>query len=364
MLRVPFHNLKPKSASDEAEIWHAMERVLRSGRYILGPELEVFEHAFARYCGVRHCIGTASGLDALAMIVCAAGLQAGDEVLVPANSFIATYLALTMHGLVPVLMEPDPQTFLVDPDQLEQNLSSRTKAILLVHLYGRCVDMAPINNFAERHGLMVFEDAAQAHGATWQGKRTGGLGRAAGFSYYPTKNLGALGDAGAITTDDSELADRIRTIRNYGSREKYVHARQGINSRLDELQAAILTVKLKHLDEQNRRRQALARRYLHEIHNDFVQLPEAGPLGSNVWHLFVVRTPQRERLQAHLEQSGIQTAIHYPIPPHRQEAYPQWRHLRLPITEQLHREVLSLPLNPGMSDEDASLVIASLNRFR
>ncbi len=361
--RVPFLDLKTEQKTDEVEIREAMERVVQSGCYILGPELEAFEHAFAAYCGVSYCIGTACGLDALSLMVRAMGLQPGDEVLVPANSFIATYLALTQEGLDPVLMEPDPETFLLDPSRLHLHLTLRTRAILVVHLYGRCADMAPIQAFADRHGLLVLEDAAQAHGAQWEGRRVGSLGHAAGFSFYPTKNLGSLGDGGAVTTDDPRLAERIRMLRNYGSLEKYVHLVQGVNSRLDELQAAILSTRLKHLDTRNQRRQALALRYLREVRNPSLLLPAAAASDAHVWHLFVVRTEQRTRLRVHLETAGIQTAIHYPIPPHHQAAYPQWESLSLPITEQLHHQVLSLPLNPGMTDDDATNVIESLNGF-
>jgi dTDP-4-amino-4,6-dideoxygalactose transaminase len=354
-------NLGRLNAPYQTAMRQAMERVAASGWYVLGREVEAFEEEFARYCGVRHCIGVANGLDALTLILRAYDFPPGSEVIVPANTYIASVLAVTGAGLRPVLVEPDGATCNLDPALVEQHLTPRTRAILAVHLYGRCADTPRLRGLARQHGLRLIEDAAQAHGATRGGHRAGALGDAAGFSFYPTKNLGALGDAGAVTTDDDALAQKIRALRNYGSREKYVNEYPGVNSRLDELQAAILRVKLAHLDDENRRRRHLARRYLEAIRHPIIQLPPADGVDDSAWHLFVIRHPERDRLMRYLAEQGVDTKVHYPIPPHHQDAYPEYRHLRLPLTERLHREVLSLPLHPQLTNAEAEQVVAAVN---
>ena len=358
---IPFLDLKRINTSHQEAIRAATERVLQSGWYILGQEVSAFERAFAQYCGSRHCIGVANGLEALTLVLKAWSFAPGSEVIVPSNAYIASVLSVTQASLVPVFVEPDPHTYLLDPARIEAALTPRTKAILPVHLYGRCCSMTAINAVAHRHGLLVLEDAAQAHGAVHDGRRAGNLGHAAGWSFYPSKNLGALGDAGAITTDDDDLADRLRALRNYGSAQKYVNEYVGYNSRLDELQAAVLSAKLPSLDAENKRRRALARLYLTGITNPAVRLPPADQIDQDVWHLFVVKHPQRDALREHLRERGIGTDVHYPIPPHQQRAYAQYAHLSLPISEQLHREVLSLPLNPTLTDEEVMVIIDAVN---
>lgn len=358
---IPFLDLKRTNAIHQDAIRAAMERVLQSGWYVLGPEVGAFEQAFARYCGTRHCIGVANGLEALTLVLKAWAFAPNSEVIVPSNAYVASVLSVTQAGLVPVFVEPDPHTHLLDPTRIEAALTTRTKAILPVHLYGRCCDMTAINAVALRYGLLVLEDAAQAHGAVHEGRWAGNLGDAAGWSFYPTKNLGALGDAGAITTSDDALADRLRALRNYGSAQKYVNEYAGYNSRLDELQAAILLAKLPGLAAENSRRRALARLYLTGITNPDVVLPPADQPDRDAWHLFVVRHPRRDALRAHLREQGIGTDVHYPTPPHRQPAYAPFAHLSLPISEQLHREVVSLPLNPTLTDEDMGFIIYAVN---
>ena len=360
---IPFLDLKQINQQHNETIRQAVERVLASGWYILGREVETFERQFAEYCQTRHCIGVANGLDALTLVLKAWGFQAGSEVLVASNAYIASVLSITHAGLTPVFVEPDPRTYLLDPDRIETAITSRTRAILPVHLYGRCCDMDPILELAQRYELRVLEDAAQTHGAIYKGKPAGSIGDAAGWSFYPSKNLGALGDAGAITTNDDALADRLRALRNYGSAQKYVNAYVGHNSRLDELQAAILSVKLPLLNPENARRQMLAQHYLTGIRNPDVLLPPADQPEQDSWHLFVIRHPRRDALRAYLAERGVGTEVHYPIPPHRQDAYASFSCLSLPISEQLHREVLSLPLNPALTDEDVGYVIDMINQF-
>ena len=335
----------------------------RSGWYILGRELQSFEKAFADYCGVRHCVGVANGLDALTLILKAWDFPADSEVVVPANTYIASILAITQAGYRAVLVEPDPHTMLLDPLRIESAITLRTRAIMVVHLYGKCCDMDAIQPLADRYGLKLIEDAAQAHGATCGGRKAGNLGDAAGFSFYPTKNLGALGDAGAITTSDDELADRLTALRNYGSFRKYYNEYVGYNSRLDELQAAILSAKLPFLEAENNRRRQLAERYLAELDLPDLTLPPAETIAQDAWHLFVVRHPDRDRLMEHLTRQGIGTTIHYPVPPHQQKAYADWNSLSLPITEQIHREVLSLPLSPVLRNDEVQRVIEAVNEF-
>lgn len=344
-------------------IQRAMQRVAASGWYVLGGEGEAFEREFARYCGTAHAVGVANGLDALTLVFRAYDFPPGSEVVVPANTYIASILAVTGAGLTPVFVEPDERTCNLDPARVEAHLTPRTRAILAVHLYGRCADATALGEIARRHGLKLVEDAAQAHGATHGGRRAGNLGDAAGFSFYPTKNLGALGDAGAVTTNDDDLARKIRSLRNYGSREKYVNEFAGVNSRLDEMQAAILGEKLPHLDAENRRRRQLARFYLDAIRHPNVRLPPADTIDCDAWHLFVIRHPERDRLLAHLASRGVDAKIHYPIPPHHQAAYADYRHLSLPITERIHREVLSLPLHPQLTDAEAEQVAEAVNQM-
>jgi dTDP-4-amino-4,6-dideoxygalactose transaminase len=365
---IPFLDLKKINSRNYLEIEESLTRVLHSGWYITGNELASFEANFATYCGVPHCIGTANGLDALRLIFRAyleMGLmEEGDEVIVPAHTFIASILAVTDNLLMPVLVEPDPVTFNIDPDAIESRITPRTKAILPVHLYGQPASMTEIKALAAEYDLKMIEDAAQAHGAYYQGKRTGSLGDAAAFSFYPAKNLGALGDGGAVTTADDELAACIRSLGNYGSAQKYHNQYQGLNSRLDELQAAVLSVKLKYLGADNARRQAIAERYLTEIENEAIVLPRVAPDRTHVWHLFVVRVQERKHFQDYMEAVGIQTAVHYPVPPHRQKAYPDLADLSLPLTEQLAREVVSIPMSPVLTAEEVETVIKAVNEYR
>lgn len=368
---IPFLDLKRINEPHQLAIQKAIERVLASGWYILGREVGAFERQFADYCQARHCIGVANGLDALTLVLNAWNFPANSEVIVASNAYIASVLSITQAGLVPVFVEPDPNTYLLDPARIEIAITSRTKAILPVHLYGRCCDMDSINTLAKRYNVKVLEDAAQAHGATYLRRETGGtysragnLGDAAGWSFYPSKNLGALGDAGAITTNDDELAEKLRALRNYGSTHKYVNDYIGRNSRLDELQAAVLSAKLPSLEQENARRRVLASRYIRGIENPNVMLPLANQLEQDAWHLFVIQHPQRDDFRAYLRERGIGTDIHYPIPPHHQQAYATFAHLSLPIAEQLHRDVLSLPLNPTLTDEDVTYIIDTINLKR
>lgn len=338
---------------------------MESGRYILGPEVDSFEREFAAYCGASHCLGVGNGLDALVLILRGYGIGTGDEVIVPSNTFIATWLAVSMTGARPVPVEPDPATFNLDPARIENSVTPRTRAIIAVHLYGLPADMGGINEVARMRRLKVIEDAAQAHGACYLGRRAGGLGDAAAFSFYPAKNLGAFGDGGAVVTDDVQLADRIAAQRNYGSRTRYEHESQGGNSRLDEVQAALLRVRLRLLDEWNERRRACARLYLSLLAGLPLTLPLEPAGTKHVWHLFVVRTPRREALQRFLEARGVGTHIHYPHPPHLQPAY---RELgigvgALPVSERMHQEVLSLPIGPHLREEDVRYVAGAIVEF-
>jgi len=365
---VPFLNLKEITARHRSELLAAAARVIDSGWFIHGREHEAFEQEFPASTGGGRAIGVANGLDALTLVLRAwiqkGILHEGDEVIVPANTYIASVLAITENRLVPVLVEPDDRTFNLDPSRLGEALTSRTRVLLPVHLYGQAADMEAICTFATRHRLLVLEDCAQAHGAMFGGKRVGLWGDAAGFSFYPGKNLGALGDGGAIVTRDPILADHLRALRNYGSHLKYQNRYQGPNSRLDELQCALLRVKLTHLDDDNHRRRTIALRYRNGICNPAVRLPQvARDESSHVWHLFVVRVDLREAFVQHLQAAGIQTVVHYPIPPHRQECYPGLHSLDLPLTSAIHREVVSLPISPVLSDADVDTVIAAVNAY-
>ncbi len=364
---ISFLDVKGINAQYRTEILEAMTRVFDQGTYILGKEVELFEQEFAAYCGSRHAIGVANGLDALILILQAykeLGVMVdGDEVIVPANTYIASILAISKAGMVPILVEPDIKTYNIDPLFIEQKITQRTKAILPVHLYGRPADMDPVLALARKYNLKVIEDAAQAHGAYYKGKRVGNLGDAAGFSFYPGKNLGAVGDGGAVTTSDDALADAIKALRNYGSHKKYYNLYKGYNSRLDELQAALLRVKLRHLDDENQRRNAVASRYSQEIVNARIVKPDVKTDGSQVWHLYVVRTPERERFQKYLLDNGVQTVIHYPVAPHHQPAYKEWHAMKFPVSELIHREVLSLPISPVMTGDQVSVVIKVVNAY-
>jgi dTDP-4-amino-4,6-dideoxygalactose transaminase len=362
---VPFLDLKAPYLELQTEIDEAVRRVLASGWYLLAGELESFEEAFALYTGAKLCVGVANGLDALHLSLRAMGIGPGDEVIVPSNTYIATWLGVTHAGASPVPVEPDERTYNISPHVIEAAITSRTKAILPVHLYGQSADMEPILELARSYGIKVLEDAAQAHGACYRGRKVGAIGLATTWSFYPTKNLGALGDAGAITTNDDDLADKLRVLRNYGSRVKYVNEVVGHNSRLDEVQAAVLSVKLGYLDKWNARRVKIAARYLGGLENTSLDLPYVDQSSQPAWHLFVVRTPERDALRAHLHANGIHTMIHYPIPPHLQDAYAslQIREGSLPISESIHREVLSLPMGPHMTDDQVERVIETIRQF-
>jgi dTDP-3-amino-3,4,6-trideoxy-alpha-D-glucose transaminase len=365
--RVPFLDLGAAHAELRDELDAALLRVAHGGRYLLGPELEAFEAEFAAYCGARHCVAVGSGLDALELGLVALGVGPGDEVVVPANTFVATWLAVSRAGALPVPVEPDPNTGNLDVSRLEAAITPRTRCILPVHLYGQPCDMEGVLAVARRHGLPVLDDAAQAHGALHRGRRVGTLADCTAWSFYPGKNLGAMGDGGAVTSDDDALADAVRLRRNYGSRPKYANEVRGTNSRLDELQAAVLRVKLRRLDDWNARRAAHASRYRRELAGcEDLTLPTVAAFAEPVWHLFVVRTPHRDALLAHLDARGVDAMVHYPIPPHRQRAYADLGldEGALPVTERLHREVLSLPMGPHLDDQQAAAVIAAVREFR
>ncbi|WCG81949.1 DegT/DnrJ/EryC1/StrS family aminotransferase [Pectobacterium sp. A5351] len=368
---ISFLDLKEVNAQYESELKDSFSRVLKSGWYIAGNELSAFEKQFSVYCGTKHTIGVANGLDALILTLRAwkelGKLKDGDEIIVQANTYIASVLAITENDLVPVLVEPNPVTYNLLPDTVRKAITPKTKAILPVHLYGQISPMDEIIAIAQEHKLLVLEDCAQAHGALLNGKKAGAWGDAAGFSFYPGKNLGALGDAGAITTNDDELADALKALRNYGSHKKYENLYQGVNSRLDELQAALLAVKLKYLDETNCRRLKIAKAYCTGIANSFISLPFFPEfVHEHVWHLFVIQCDNRDKLQQYLSGKGIQTLIHYPTPPHLQPAYRElgFREGSLPITESIHSKVLSLPMGPTLSDAEVQTVITVLNEYQ
>ena len=362
-MTIEFLNLKRVNARFEDDIRAAIGRVVDSGWYVLGEETRSFEHEFADYCGAKHCIGVANGLDALHLILRAYGIGAGDEVIVPSNTFIATWLAVSYAGARVVPVEPDGRTFNIDPKRIEAAVTARTRAIIPVHLYGQPADMDPILAIARRHNLRVIEDAAQAHGARYHGRRSGTLGDAAAFSFYPGKNLGALGDGGAITTSDDALAAKLRQLRNYGSDIKYQHDLPGVNSRLDEVQSAVLRVKLPHLDEENTRRAALAAAYGEALAGTALELPTVADGTQHVWHLYVVKTPHRDALQAHLRERGITTQIHYPIANHRQQAYAGETWPELPIADRLQSQVLSLPFSTYLTIEEVHTVASAVHEY-
>lgn len=364
--RIPFNDIGSQNRALSAELDTAFRSVLDSGWYILGTAVKEFESHFAGYIGTKECIGVGNGLDALHLSLRACGIGAGDEVIVPANTYIATWLAVTYAGATPIPVEPSPTYFNIDPTRIEAAITPATKAILVVHLYGQAAEMDPLSQLAKKYHLKIIEDVAQAHGATYKNRMTGTLGDVAGFSFYPGKNLGALGDAGAVTTHDPHIAENVRLLRNYGSREKYCNEVKGFNSRLDELQAALLVVKLKYLSEMNAQRRAIAAQYLDELqHVHAINLPLVHPDCGPAWHLFVIRSAARDNLQAFLRDHGVETLIHYPIPPHLQTAYTDLDYCRgrFPITESIHNEALSLPLFPGLASDKVSRVCELVSRF-
>ena len=364
---IPFLDLKNINAQYRDKLIQAATDVIDSGWYIQGTQVEDFEREFADYCGVKHCIGVANGLDALILTLRAwkelGKLKGGDEVIVPANTYIASILAITENHLIPVLVEPDVDSYNLCPKNTEAAITPKTKAILPVHLYGQLADMPAIMDIAKRHNLLVLEDSAQAHGASMNGKKAGNWGDASGFSFYPGKNLGAVGDGGAVTTNDEELATTIRALGNYGSHKKYENLYQGLNSRLDEMQAAFLRVKLRHLDKEIEKRREIADYYLKNIKNENIILPTVRYENNSVWHLFVIRANKRKELQKYLLDNGIQTLIHYPLPPHKQEAYKEWKDESCVISEQIHNEVLSLPISGVQSLKDTRKIVKILNEF-
>ena len=365
---ISFLDLQRVTALHSQEIHEAVAQVIDSGWYLQGEANRQFEQHYADYIGTQHCVGVANGLDALTLIYRAyiemGVMKPGDEVIVPANTYIASILAITENGLKPVLVEPREETLELDDSLIEAAITSRTRSVMVVHLYGRCAYTEKIGELCRQHGLKLVEDNAQAHGCIYKlCTRTGSLGDAAGHSFYPGKNLGALGDGGAVTTNDTALADCVRALANYGSQQKYVFRYRGRNSRLDELQAAILDMKLRHLDDDNRRRQQIASYYYDHIQHPLVQLPQRLDDSQNVYHIFPVLCTERDRLQQHLREQGVETLIHYPIPPHRQQCYSDWSTLQLPVTERIHNQELSLPMSPAMTDEEAQKVVEAINSF-
>ena len=365
---IKFLDLQKINLAHQQEIEERLLKAFRSGWYLLGNEVKNFENNLSQYISAPHAIGVANGLDALRLILRAyielGIMKEGDEVIVPANTYIASILAITDNRLKPVLVEPDINTYNLDISKIEAAITRKTRSIMVVHLYGRVCWSDELETLASRHNLRIIEDNAQAIGAVWKDRKTGNLGDAAGFSFYPGKNLGALGDAGAVTTHDEDLAKTIRALANYGSNQKYVNIYRGLNSRLDEIQAAVLDVKLKYIDQENARRREIAERYLAGITNPSILLPQnPAEAGEHVWHLFVIRTTERQKLQNYLTENEVQTLIHYPIPPHRQKAYQEMSRLRFQITEKIHEEVLSLPISPVIEEDDIKTVIKSLNSF-
>lgn len=364
---VKFLDLQKITQKYSDEIHEAVSRVIDSGWYLQGKENEKFEMNYAQYIGTKYTIGCANGLDALIWILRAyiemGVMQLGDEVIVPANTYIASILAITENGLKPVLIEPSIETYQIDDTKIEAAITERTKAVLIVHLYGQCAYTEKIGELCRRYNLKLVEDNAQAHGCKFQGRKTGSLGDAAGHSFYPGKNLGAFGDAGAVTTNDEELAKTVRAIANYGSQKKYVFKYCGRNSRLDEVQAAVLDVKLKHLDEDVAIRKEIARYYIEHMTNPNIITPMVADWDAHVFHIFTVRTQRRDSLQQYLAENGVQTIIHYPIPPHKQECYKEWNNLSFPITEQIHNEELSLPMSPVLAEEDIIGVVDLVNQW-
>lgn len=366
MKKVNFLDLKKINEKYRSEIDIAIRNVLDSGWYILGEKNKEFEYNFANYCGTDYCISVGNGLDALSLILKGYEIGIGDEVIIPSHTFIATALAVSQTGAKPVFVEPDEKTFNIDTSLIEKSLTKRTKAIIVVHLYGQVTDMDPIKDIANKNNLKVIEDSAQAHGSLYKNyKRSGNLSDASAFSFYPGKNLGALGDGGAVVTSDNELVLKIRTLRNYGSDKKYYHTQKGCNSRLDEIQASVLNCKLKHLDEDNKRRSEISKYYRNHIKNDSVILPEVvGLENSHTWHLFVVRVKSRENFQRFLLENGITTSIHYPLPIHKQDSYREFNNYKFPISEKLSKEVCSIPISPVLTNEEVKYVVEIINKWK
>lgn len=360
---IDFLNLQKINARFRDEILSSVEKVLDSGWYVSGEENKNFCEEFSKYCGVKHTVGVANGMNALELIIRGYNFGKNDEIIVPSNTYIASILAISENGCTPVLVEPDIKTYNINPDLIEEKITGRTKAIMVVHLYGQAVQMKKIWELARKYNLKIIEDAAQAHGARYCEKFAGSLGDAAGFSFYPGKNLGCLGDGGAVTTSDARLAEKVTALHNYGSFKKYHNLYKGINSRLDEIQAAVLRVRLKYLDQDNVRRRQISQYYRENINNEKIILASTYSEESHVWHVFAVRTKNRDKFQDYLRQQGIQTVIHYPIPPHKQPVYKEWNHLSFPITEQIHKEIISLPISPVMTDAEVEEVVKIVNRY-
>lgn len=360
---IKFLDLEKINNRYREEIDSRTKNILDKGWYLQGEENENFTKNFANFCGTKFALGVANGLDALNLIIKAYGFGNGDEIIVPANTYIATILAISENGCIPILVEPDFKTYNINPDSIEEKITSKTKAIMVVHIYGQAVQMEKIWKIAKKYNLKIIEDSAQAHGAIYQENRTGNLGDASGFSFYPGKNLGCMGDGGAVTTNDEELFNKIKAIANYGSDRKYHHIYKGVNSRLDEIQAAVLDVKLKHLDSDNNKRREISKYYRENIKNSKIILPETYDEKSHVWHIFAVRTQNRDEFQKYLTEKGIQTIIHYPTPPHKQGAYKEWNNLSFPITEEIHNTILSLPISPVMTDSEIEKVIEVVNEY-
>lgn len=360
---IKFLDLKKINNRYREEIDSRIKDILDKGWYLQGEENENFTKNFANFCGTKFALGVANGLDALNLIIKAYGFGNGDEIIVPANTYIATILAISENGCIPILVEPDIKTYNINPDSIEEKITSKTKAIMVVHLYGQAVQMEKIWKIAKKYNLKIIEDSAQAHGAIYQENRTGNLGDASGFSFYPGKNLGCIGDGGAVTTNDEELFNKIKAIANYGSDRKYHHIYKGVNSRLDEIQAAVLDVKLNHLDSDNNKRREISKYYRENIKNSKIILPETYDEKSHVWHIFAVRTKNRDKFQKYLTEKGIQTIIHYPTPPHKQGAYKEWNNLSFPITEEIHNTILSLPISPVMTDSEIEKVVEVVNEY-
>lgn len=361
---IKFLDLQKVNNRFRDEMDDRIKQILDAGWYLSGKWNDEFAKNFAAFCGTKHAIGVANGLDAINLIIRGYGFGPGDEIIVPANTYIATILAISENGCTPVLVEPDINTYNINPDKIEEKITPRTRAIIVVHLYGQAVQMAKIWALAKKYNLKIIEDAAQAHGAMYDGKRVGNLGDAAAFSFYPGKNLGALGDAGGVTTNDSGLFNKIKAIANYGSDYKYHHICKGVNSRMDEIQAALLDVKLSHLDADNARRREIAKYYRENIVNPKIILPKIYDENAHVWHVFVIRTENRDELCKYLDEHGIQTNIHYPVPPHKQGAYNEWHDMSLPITEEIHRTVVSLPISPVLTDAEAKTITGVINDWK
>lgn len=362
-MKIPFLDLKHINTPLFHEISIASERVIQSGWYILGPELKKFEEEFSHYCETSYCVGTANGLDAISLILNGYDFPAGSEIIVPANTYFATILAIINSGYKPVPVEPDLATYLIDPSIIEEHITAKTRAVLIVELYGKSCDLQTIRAICNGHNLVLIADSAQSHGALFKQKKTAGLVDAAAFSFYPTKNLGALGDGGAVVTNDERLALNISRRRNYGSSKKYHFEYKGINSRLDEIQAAILSVKLTRLDQDNYLRRTIARKYLSFISNPKITLPLGDAVDEDVWHLFVVRTENRESFRNYMDNEGIQTDVHYPVPPHKQQALKEFSHLSLSVTEKIHEEIVSIPLNTALTEEQTNYIITTINNY-